>query len=332
MNGLQERRSRLGFTLVELLVVIAIIGILIALLLPAVQAAREAARRSQCSNNMKQIALATHNYHDVYKVLPPGKITLATGNDTVAGPWLTNWAIAILPYIEQKPLYDQYNFNVVNEHPNNVAVVQTYVDAYACPSDLDVNSLETPESANIAVSGITLPQYRHGSYRAMVGYSLGHKNVTQGGWWDGREYLDGSGNFRMPREWAGVYHVVDNRLKNESFASVIDGSSNTMAFGELHRPKNKTRRGTFWAYSYTSYNASQATPYSGSLQANQWYDVCVPNVPTDNICKRGWGSFHPGGMNIALVDGSVRFLSTVVDLNIWKAIATAQGGESVQGL
>lgn len=315
-----RQKPRGGFTLVELLVVIAIIGILIALLLPAVQAAREAARRSQCSNNLKQIALATHNYHDKHNCLPPGVVDphgVLSGFGHGDRKW-TNWAISILPYIEQKPLYDQYDQKAFNEDPVNRDVVQTFVDVYACPSDLDVNVLERPESG--AGSGI---EYRMGSYRAMSGRSAGHHNVTNGGWWDGREY-DG-----VPPEWRGIYTTTGYELKPARFASIIDGTGNTLAFGEFHKPLKRVRRGTFWAYSYTSYNKSGATPYSAMLVATDW-PRCVAGVPTDNICKRGWGSYHPGGINWALADGSVHFISLTVDMEVFVSLASIQGKETVQ--
>src|SRR5688500_207828 len=112
---LSRSRAKAGFTLVELLVVIAIIGILVALLLPAVQAAREAARRMSCGNNLKQIALSLQNYHDTYKVFPPGGV----GSNNLANPNYATWSIFILPFMEQQNLHSRYDFNVPNEHANN---------------------------------------------------------------------------------------------------------------------------------------------------------------------------------------------------------------------
>ncbi len=157
-------RRRSGFTLVELLVVIAIIGILIALLLPAVQAAREAARRSQCSNNLKQQALALQNYHDTQKCFPSGAINPWGGINPGNG-WLINWAIAILPYIEQAPLHAQYNMNLSNADAANKPVVQAIVPPYTCPSDTNGTKLENPGS------GTANGAYRHGSYAGVTGYS-----------------------------------------------------------------------------------------------------------------------------------------------------------------
>jgi prepilin-type N-terminal cleavage/methylation domain-containing protein len=137
-RGLAKAEVRRGFTLVELLVVIAIIGILIALLLPAVQAAREAARRMQCSNNLKQIGLGLHNYHDTFGTFPPG-----ASQDQYLG-----YATRLLPFMEQKPLYDRVDFENVYSTPNNYAVGAVRVDAFLCPSSSEFTSKHTAEQAN----------------------------------------------------------------------------------------------------------------------------------------------------------------------------------------
>lgn len=320
-----ERGRKKGFTLVELLVVIAIIGILIALLLPAVQAAREAARRMQCSNKVKQQSLALHNYHDVHKKFPPGKLSVGGG---FGGPYFTNWCLAILPFIEQQALHEQYNHNVRNRHDDNRAVNQTVVDTFNCPTDDGPPELRRP------ASGPCRYDYAHSSYRCIAGRSNGHHNDPNGhgGWWDGAEV---SHMIDSRSGWRGVLHLVNMdfgwggkggmSLYCEDFGSVKDGTSNTAVIGELHLPEGQARRGTFWAYSYTSYNASGATPYSGSLHAHDW-SVCKSAVPTDNICKRGWGAFHPGGFNVGFCDGSVRFVPETVNMEIWCRLASIGGG------
>src|SRR6056297_544562 len=127
-------RRRAGFTLIELLVVIAIIAILVALLLPAVQQAREAARRSSCKNNLKQLGLALHNYHDTHGMFP---INWGTGYDGTTNPTSSvqfSWMTYILPYIEESALYDTINFNEALDDPNNNAAASTVIDTYLCPS------------------------------------------------------------------------------------------------------------------------------------------------------------------------------------------------------
>lgn len=307
-----------AFTLVELLVVIAIIGILVALLLPAVQAAREAARRTECSNNLKQIGLAMHNYHDTAQCFPPGVITTVGG---FGGPYRTNWCIALLPFMEQTALYDQYHQELDNTADANMPVNQTLVDVYHCPSDKEPVLLRPASGRGNG------KQFRMSSYRGMSGRSNGHKNVNKGGWWDGME-ID-----KLPGHWIGVFHIVNERNGKvgscQSFGTITDGTSNTSAVGELHKPIGQDRRGSFWAYGYTSYNKSGACPYSGSLQAHVWSD-CKSTVPTDNICKRGWGSFHPAGMNMLYCDGSVHFQSDTIDMENFQRLATVSGRLPVQ--
>lgn len=304
--------SRQAFTLVELLVVIAIIGVLVALLLPAVQAAREAARRMQCSNNLKQIGLALHNYHDTYKSFPPGAI-LNDGAADINGPYSTTWTIALLPFMELNNLADQYNHNVRNAHADNRLVVQSFVDAYVCPSDINTRTLARP------ATGPRSHDYAPGSYRAISGAS------------PGTSFFD-EGTATPSRDLRGLLHTTfrDRSLSVESFASVLDGTSNTVAVAEYHTKTHNARR-TFWAYAYTSYNQSSAVAQRRALIAD--YDKCIEIGGTggEGPCKRGFGSLHNGGgINALKVDGSVAFLAAeTLDLDIWLALATIAGGESI---
>lgn len=313
-----NRSCKFGFTLVELLVVIAIIGILIALLLPAVQAAREAARRSSCTNNLKQIGLGLHNYHDVYKVFPAGNITEGNCCGTLSK---VNWAISILPYVEQKTLYDTYDMRLYNEDqpilPNGYCVVQQRVPVYECPSDVNLTTLERPESGPRVNK-----TYRMSSYRGVTGiaYSDGYFDCNQ---WQGI----------IPVSGRGLLHTYGSGggLTYESMATVLDGTSNTLAVGE-YMTRTRPRRGTFWGYSYTSYVLS-SIQFESRLYLPD-YDLCAatPGVPAgSNPCKRAFASFHPGGINWLLTDGSVRFISTTVDLNtVMRGLATIAGRETFQ--
>ncbi len=312
-----SRRNRTGFTLVELLVVIAIIGILIALLLPAVQAAREAARRMQCSKNNKMIGIALHAYHNAHNCFPPGGITEGPCCST---PSLTNWAISILPYIEQQVLYDQYDMNAFNEDPINKIVRETSVATYRCPSELETDGLDIPDSGPAAELGV---QFRRGAYRCMTGKSDGT------GWWDNNENRsEESGGF--PKDWRGVLHTIGtNGLTCESIDDITDGTSHTLAIGEMASYTYATRR-TFWAYTYTSYNASAAVPQTRTFLVDFEQCYTIGGAGGSNPCKRGWGSYHPSGIGFLLCDGSVQFIPTEIDMDLFCALATIAGGEEAR--
>ncbi len=311
MNARRLRRH-CAFTLVELLVVIAIIGVLVALLLPAVQAAREAARRTQCANHLKQMGIGVHNYHDTYEAFPPGNINF--GSCCMSENYVT-WTISLLPYIEQQALAERYNHNKTGENVTNKFVREQMVKTYLCPSDIEPRKLDRPESG----PGASF-EYHPGSYRGCSGRSDGTS-----GWWDNYPQYTS-----LPRHWKGVFHTVDGReLDCERFSSVTDGSSNTWLIGE-YATKSHLRRRTFWAYAYNQYNKSDATPYSFTLLND--YDRCIAVGGSGmiNACKRGWGSFHPGGSQFVLVDGSVRMVPRTIDMNLFCELATIAGGETAQ--
>jgi prepilin-type N-terminal cleavage/methylation domain-containing protein len=324
-------RARPAFTLVELLVVIAIIGILVALLLPAVQAAREAARRSQCGNNLKQIGLAVHNYHDVYKSLPPGgwdcpnhPQTPCNGWNQNPGPWMTTWSICILPFMEQQPLYDKYDAKRHNMDSVNLPVLQTFIETYLCPSDLNTQRLEEPESGPANDLNVLLAP---GSYAAQSGLV----DVRGGPHWD--EDSDRNQNLRGPMH-AVVQRSSGRNHGVERLADVVDGTSNTLLVGEYHT-KTVNRRRRFWGYAYSGYNQSGIHLGSPTDFGIPDYDLCDNAPPAgagahNNDCKRAFASFHPGGVQFALCDASVRFVPKTIDFNILAGSATIQRGESVQ--
>jgi prepilin-type N-terminal cleavage/methylation domain-containing protein len=349
-HGGDRRRA---FTLVELLVVIAIIAILIALLLPAVQKVRESAQRAQCQNNLKQIGVALHNHHDAKKTLPPGGMQTAV-NGT---PCYTNWAIEILPYIEQKALYAQYNQLQFNTSPGNNLVGQHRVPTYECPSDVIVGLMEDPASG----PGSGQP-WMHGSYRANSGRSNDvpafRGNPPWRGFWDTYEpYFWPNGRlnpaYRGPLHGTAVgYNGIPNQTYvepqtgqsimqmggPEKFAAIIDGLSNSFLVGEYTESKANTsdgrgeNRGTFWAYTYASYNQSSFSllPQTFTTDFNACYAADAGTPYTDQPCKRAWGSNHIGGLNFVLCDGSVRFFAYGTDINVLAAMATIAGGEAVQ--
>jgi prepilin-type N-terminal cleavage/methylation domain-containing protein/prepilin-type processing-associated H-X9-DG protein len=346
---------RRGFTLIELLVVIAIIAILIGLLLPAVQKVREAAARAACQNNLKQIGLALHNHHDTRRALPPGG--MQTGNNGTA--CYTTWAVEILPYVEQANLYKQYNQLQLNTSAANNLVGQQRVPVYECPSDINVGKLEDPASG----PGSGQP-WMHGSYRANSGRSNDTAafggNPPYRGFWDTYEPYFWPGGV-MNRSYRGPLHgtstsyngvpaqtSVDGQTGQsisqmggpERFDNIKDGLSNTIMAGEFTLSKPNTRdgsgenRGTFWAYTYASYNQSSFStlPQTFTTDYNACYDTDSGFPFTDQPCKRGWGSNHTNGHNLLFCDGSVRWVSYGTDVNVLAAMATIAGGEVVRPL
>ena len=326
-----------GFTLVELLVVIAIIGVLVALLLPAVQAAREAARRSSCSNNMRQMGLALHNHHDSQQTLPPGGTYYGNCCTPVT---YTTWTVEILPYMEQLNLFQKYRQDEVNVSPNNILVGQSRVKTYECPSDTRVGKLEQPDSGPITTNG---GQLMHGSYRAVSG--KGNMLVGHGAW-DSYEPGLWPGGV-MDHSYKSLLHAIGVSYNNapagttstamggpEKLANATDGTSNTLMIGE-YTTRTQTNRGTFWSYTYASYNQSSVgaesrlygMPFGASAtdKTGCWGN---PGLYGEQMCKRGWNSEHAAGSNWTLGDGSVKFISFNVDINLLQNMATMAGGES----
>ncbi|MGL4593892.1 MAG: DUF1559 domain-containing protein, partial [Thermoguttaceae bacterium] len=342
-----------AFTLVELLVVIAIIGVLIALLLPAVQAAREAARRMQCTNHLKQVALGCHNYHDTVGSFPPGRIVNpdGSGNDDVTSANVfASWCFSILPFVEQGALYSQFR---INEHcwsTYNSPFLKTSVKTYNCPSDGMAGRVFKPNKA-----GNDLFLAAASSYRGMSGY-FEDPSVNALHFGTGQNAARYAATINPNH--IGILHVVGSNLGattyrrsflTEAFDSILDGTSNTILASESHTPVSlsdvtanggsvvtPTNVGTFWGSTRESTNQlSAASPNSLGMQTHL---IEVPSgtagttfAPAGAV-RNGWGAFHTGGMNAALADGSCRFVGNTINLSIWRAYSSISSGENTASI
>ncbi len=313
------RRHRVGFTLVELLVVIAIIGVLVALLLPAVQAAREAARRTQCTNNLKQLGLALHNYHDTHRVFPLGVLQSNLGSE-FAYPRLT-WAIHLYPYLEQQPTYDRFDFECRPGHDRIMDCTQNAATRDA-PAAHVVSAMLCPSDAR----GATVQSSGNG-FHARGNYSAFFGNLNKG----------------ATRQMSAGHEPAAFGYRPVSFASILDGTSNTLAFGEMLREAREDGpfRGCYWrdfpgaAWIFTLNTPNSPVP--DNLRATQCPaaanqpELNLPCVPVNgNNESAASRSRHPGGVQVALCDGSVRFVTETIGLDVWRAMGSIEGGESVQ--
>ena len=355
MNPIQKPRR--GFTLIELLVVIAIIAVLIGLLLPAVQAAREAARRSQCVNNLKQLGLAVHNYHDVNMVLPMQTLYPTASAESYG--WSYGWGLGLLPHLEQTPAYNAFNFSIGifgNAAGNtfqkgNETVMNLRVAGFLCPSDGAKKMPASPYGGtnyvgNYGGPGQLAPTGRNGAFSGTI----------------------------IPNGWYN-----DANLGPVGFESVGDGTSNTALFSErllglvgspaLLASDADWKRAIYKATGPVAgsgpagaldfINACKALPntttsvrsnasgytwfagYPWHIAVNAYTHVGTPNSRscTNSADQGGWLSFsgplgsappnsnHPGGVNMGMTDGSVRFIKDTVSPQIFWAIGTRKGGE-----
>lgn len=314
--------ARRAFTLVELLVVIAIIGILVALLLPAVQAARAAARRMQCSNNLKQIALGLHNYESTYRTLPHGAPDCCVRNGYI-------WTVMVFPFIELNNIYDAMDIrgNLRNTPVNRAAAQTTKLPVWICPSDPAGGRPHMPRFNR------DNPDPGHGLWYAA---SMGPTHMDQcpfcpaGGTpaetnycCQGNNFGTNAGNGYPADSFAGMFGRSDKAIR---FGEVTDGLSNTFMLGET-LPAHCDFMGLFslnFQVSGTSIplNVMESNvagaPGAKIFRAagSNWFRVC------------GFKSLHAGGAQFALGDGSVRFVPVTVDYRVYNNVGTRAGGET----
>ncbi len=351
LSGQNARRWRAAFTLVELLVVIAIIGVLVALLLPAVQAARDAARSMQCKSNLRQVGLALQNYADTFRTFPPGKIENGLCCST---PSQMIWTISILPYLEQGAIYNQYNANLTVLAPENSFIRDISLSVYKCPADPVVRKSIIPAAGPNAPAGFAdltgRPTFQPSSYKGMGGACLPDAagNPDRLGW-ASPEFLIPIGwpepisERRGVLHWVGTVNSSAGRFGPVRFAEIVDGTSNTLAVGEYANLGDLTFRSsttkvasggahvaTFWAYGYDwcVIGCAGTQPGAGSRGLIANYERCT-QLGQSNLCARGFGSAHGGGAtNFVRADGSVIPISRTIDIRTYAALATINGGEA----
>ncbi|MEN6558995.1 MAG: DUF1559 domain-containing protein [Thermoguttaceae bacterium] len=318
-----------AFTLVELLVVITIIGVLIALVLPAVQAAREAARRMQCNNNQKQLGLAVHLYHEAWGQFPmgygpEGKRKKYNAGGSGSGDTKCAWVQRILPYIDQVPLYEKIFWKMWKDYTEQeMRALATPLPALQCPSDSTVLLMwNGGNAASQAVGGLSRISYAG--------------NFGQG---DPRD-SDGKGLSAGQEGSSGSYYHVDGVFARDwgiEMSRIRDGSATTLLGSELIPGGAECVRGTWWFAEgpvfmqvYTPNTPISDLQRSGRCGADDKLEdaiaPCSPVLGTQAVRVVNTArSMHPGGVNVVMCDGSTRFVTDVIDLKIWRAMGTPNG-------
>jgi prepilin-type N-terminal cleavage/methylation domain-containing protein/prepilin-type processing-associated H-X9-DG protein len=368
------KRKQLGFTLIELLVVIAIIAVLIALLLPAVQMAREAARRTQCRNNLKQIGLALHNYHDVNNMFP-GWASRWFGGTTGGGAWCHggwSFAASLLPYMEQAAIYDSINFNFRPNDPCNCGVTSGNVPPCAggtaipagvsgiqataraqkietllCPSDGNLGNLRNSYGVN---SGIFPGGMRGGPFDQTHGRFSGLGSHVDRVGRRTADISDGTSNTAAFSERVSGPNTTGIRDKRNTMKDNVtwSGQGVTEALMTPDMVKDAARAcdqagngtvftrydssGQNWVY----YRAHDNALYHHAVQPNR-ADCAVIATAVGRPRQPGGrryglipaSSRHPGGVNVLMIDGTVRFISENVDLDTWWAVGSIAGSERI---
>ena len=324
MNAPVSFRARRGFTLIELLVVIAIIGVLIGLLLPAVQAARAAAQRAQCTNNLKQLALSASNYHDTYGTYPIGSIFQY---DTVFGVYVESQSafVSMCGQMEQTNIYNAYNFSRNTYVWENQTVFQSGIASLWCPSDAAISRLSSYGS----YLGAPNWQYHYSSY------------AVNSGTWDPEPANYGAYTSppTLPEQVPAVAAIIANMngpfgyQRSYRIADITDGTSNTFLMGERANGKLLKSTGQQDNWFWWADCVESDTTFTTLFPINPQTKVADGAVEYSSAWPQSASSYHPGGANFAFCDGSVRFIKD--GINSWAQNRTTnlpQGLSDVNGI
>ncbi len=354
-----SRIRRRAFTLIELLVVIAIIAILVALLLPAVQQAREAARRSQCKNNLKQLGLATHNYIDVHGVLPMNLHCSGggcAGNQQWGNASKGGYMVHLLPYLDQATLYEAIDFQGIrNGTPDRVEEQRMPGQPSQFIRAQQITALKCPSATtrdwhnNNSNNGRARSDYAGsmGSQRATSqGICTGYfQNSTggsgEGNYWPGSDGSHNHGNSSTGQDLSGLF---SRRYATVRMKDITDGTSNVVMFGEI-RPGCADHQRNGWMH-FNSLHARTSVPPNfpvdcphdpdGSAEVDKWgpdgarctHDRCG-DCWNHHTVTWGFRSRHIGGVHMVLADGSTRFISDNIDYVTWQALGSRRDGNAV---
>ncbi len=306
-----------AFTVVELLVVITIIGVLLALLLPAVQSAREAARRMQCLNNLKQIGLGLQNYDSVFRVFPKGGAgAVSLTNPTIRARWRLSWGASILPFVEQMSVYEAINRQEPFIHASNLVAGQTFISTYLCPSATQGEAMrpngDTPSSTTLYARTDYGGNYGERGLRCFPNFNC-QNNYSDIGISDGQ----GRGTLML-----GTDKVVGIR-------DILDGTTHTILVGEAPEGLH-----SIWIGHKNVFD--QSVPLEARIRVGSPWQSCNPVFKSrvGNFCDFGqeFHSYHPGGSVFSFADGSAHFLVENIDFKLFSSLLSRRGGELITNL
>ncbi len=330
-NRVINQPSRQGFTIIELLVVIAVIGVLVALLLPAVQQARGAARRIQCANRLKQLGLAAHSFHDTYRALPPARLVLPVvrafgSNNNLSGLDEPTWLVRLLPFIEESAFHarwDEYK-TYENQDPS---VRQTAISTYLCPERhsaddavVETTTVTITVPCGCPVGNQTVPG------GAISDYAANHGDLSSGAIGDFTDFYwggNGTGVIISSRPAGDENSIERDWLDKVRLSDVTDGTSQTLMIGETFVPRGKEKETPFNGVAFFGRHLTNFARIAGP-------SIPLAHGPDDQRANLySFGSSHTGIVQFAMTDGSVRGISTSISTRVLGNLANRHDGQTI---